>query len=82
MTFKKATYTLVIEAIKQIDFLSKKTGKTKSEIIADLIMNAETSHDKIVNMAVNLESTEKVTLKEMEGVIKNGKKFDPVKMKI
>jgi len=81
MAFKKATYTLPIEAIKQIDNLSKRTGKTKSGIIADLIMSTETNHDKIVNMSVKLKSTEKVTLKEMEGAIKTGEKFDPVKIR-
>ena len=49
MAFKKATYTLPLEAIKQIDILSKRTGKTKSGVITDLIMGTETKYDKIIN---------------------------------
>ncbi|MDR2623785.1 MAG: hypothetical protein LBC39_04325 [Methanobrevibacter sp.] len=81
MAFKKATYTLPIEAINQINILSERTGKSKSGIIAELIMNTETDHDKIVNMSVKLESSEKVSLDEMMGAIKTGKEFDPVKIK-
>ncbi|MDR0912985.1 MAG: hypothetical protein LBM96_10345 [Methanobrevibacter sp.] len=81
MEFKKATYTLPIEAINQISTLSKRTGKSKSGIIAELIMNTETDYDKIVNMSVKLESSEKVSLEEMMGAIKTGNEFDPVEIR-
>ena len=81
MATKKVTYTLPIEAIKQVDNIAKRTGKSKSGIIADLIMNTETNYDKIINMSVNLETCENVSLEEMMGAIKTGKKFDPLKMK-
>ena len=79
MATKKVTYTLPIEAIKQVDNLAKRTGKSKSGIIAELIMNTETNHDKIINMSVKLEISENVSLKEMMGTIKTGKSFDPVR---
>lgn len=81
MAFKKATYTLPIEAINQLDTLSKRTGKSKSGIIADLILKTENDQDKIRNMSVQLESTEDVSLEDMMGIIKNGTEFDPVKIK-
>lgn len=81
MAFKKATYTLPIEAIKQIENLSKRTGKTKSGIVADLIMSTETKYDKIINQSVKLDKTSNVTLKDMVGSIKTGKEFDPVKIR-
>jgi len=81
MAFKKATYTLPLEAIKQIDILSKRTGKTKSGVIADLIMSTETKYDKIMNQSVKLEKTSDVNLNDMVGSIKTGKVFDPVKIR-
>ena len=78
MALKKATYTLPIAAIKQLENLSKRTDKTKSGIITDLIMNTETKQDKIINQSVKLESIGNTSLKEMVGAIKTGKKFDPV----
>jgi predicted DNA-binding protein len=81
MEFKKATYTLPIEAINQLKTLSQRTKKSKSRIVAELIMNTETDYDKIVNMGVKLESSEKVSLEEMMGTIKTGEEFDPVKIR-
>ncbi|MDR0911059.1 MAG: hypothetical protein LBM96_00475 [Methanobrevibacter sp.] len=42
-------------------------------------MNTETDYDKIVNMSVKLESSEKISLDEMMGAIKTGNEFDPFK---
>lgn len=81
MAFKKATYTLPIKAIKQLENLSKRTDKTKSRIIADLIMSTETKHEKIINQSVTLEKTSNTTLEDMIGSIKTGKEFDPVKLR-
>jgi len=81
MNVKKATYTLPIEAIKQIDNLSKRTGKSKSGVLVDLIMKTETNEDKIINASVKLEATEKTTIKDMIGKLESKKEFDPVEIR-
>ncbi|GAA5819045.1 MAG: hypothetical protein LBD03_05075 [Methanobrevibacter sp.] len=81
MAFKKVTYTLPIEAVNQINNLSKRYGKSKSGIIADLIMNTESKQDKLLKKIVHLESNKKVTFKDMEGIIKTDKEFDPVELR-
>ncbi|MDR2544349.1 MAG: hypothetical protein LBD03_02195 [Methanobrevibacter sp.] len=78
MNVKKATYTLPIEAIKQIDNLSKRKGKSKSGVLVDLIMGTETKEDKIINASVKLESDETITIKDMIGKLKSEDDFDPV----
>jgi predicted DNA-binding protein len=78
MNVKKATYTLPIEAIKQIDNLSKRYGKSKSKILADLIMESETKEDKIINASVKLETDKRITMKDMIGKLKSDDDFDPV----
>jgi predicted DNA-binding protein len=81
MALKKATYTLPMEAIKQLENLSKRTGKSKSQVVADLIMETETDLDKIINKSVQLESSKDIKFEEMIGKIKTGEKFNPVKIK-
>ena len=81
MNVKKATYTLPIEAIKQIDNLSKRTGKSKSGVLVDLIMKTETKEDKIINASVKLKSTEVITMKDMIGKLESDEEFDPVKIR-
>jgi len=81
MAFKKVTYTLPIEAVNQINNLSKRSGKSKSGIIAELIMSTESKEDKILKKLVTLESDKKVSFKDMKGVIKTDKDFDPVELR-
>jgi hypothetical protein len=81
MVFKKVTYTLPAEAVRQITNLSKRTGKSKSSIVAELIMKTETDYDKIVKKSVDLESTKDISLDEMIGAVKTDKEFDPVEVK-
>ena len=81
MNVKKATYTLPIEAIKQIDTLSKRTGKSKSGVLVDLIMKTETKEDKIINSAVKLKSTETINIKDMIGKLETDEEFDPVEIR-
>ena len=81
MAYKKVTYTLPAEAVRQINNLAKRTRKSKSSIVAELIMKTETDYDKIVKKSVDLESTKNVSLDEMIGAVKTDKKFDPVEVK-
>jgi len=81
MNVKKATYTLPLEAIKQIDNLSKRTGKSKSGVLVDLIMKTETKEDKIINASVKLKSTEEITMKDMIGKLGSDEEFDPVEIR-
>lgn len=46
MTLRKVTFTLPTEAVRQLNNLSKRIGKSKSGIIAELIMKTETNYDK------------------------------------
>ncbi len=81
MVYKKVTYTLPPEAVRQINNLSKRTGKSKSSIVAELIMKTETNYDKIAKKSVDLESTKDISLSEMVCAVKTDKKFDPVEIK-
>lgn len=81
MAYKKVTYTLPAEAVRQINNLSKRTGKSKSSLVTELIMKTETNYDKIVKKSVDLESTRDVSLDEMIGAVKTDKEFDPVEVK-
>jgi predicted DNA-binding protein len=81
MNVKKATYTLPINAIKQIDNLSKRTGKSKSGILAELIMATENNEDKVINASVELESNEKISIEDMIGKLESDEDFDPVEIR-
>lgn len=81
MAYKKVTYTLPPEAVRQINNLSKRTGKSKSNIITELIMKTETNYDKIAKKSVDLESTKDISLDEMVGAVKIDEEFDPVEVK-
>lgn len=85
METKKVTYNLPIKTINQIDNLKKRTGESKSKIIADLVEKTMTKEDKVVNSnianelpQVNLSKSE---LRDLAGTIKLRKETDSVKLK-
>ena len=85
METKKVTYNLPIDVIKQIDNLKKRTGKSKSKIISDLVEKTMTPEDKIINsnIANTLPQTDldKTELKDLAGTIVLDEKTDSVKLK-
>ncbi|MDR1820093.1 MAG: hypothetical protein LBR15_07625 [Methanobrevibacter sp.] len=44
-------------------------------------MNTESKQDKLLKKIVHLESNKNVTFKDMEGIIKTDKEFDPVELR-
>lgn len=81
MALRKVTFTLPTEAVRQLNNLSKRTGKSKSGIIAELIMKTETTYGKIAKKSVYLESMKDISLGEMIGAVKTDEEFDPVEVK-
>ncbi|KZX11629.1 hypothetical protein [Methanobrevibacter filiformis] len=64
METKKVTYNLPIDVINQISNLKKKTGKSKSKIIADLVKETMNPEDKVTSK--NIANT----LPQVEGFVK------------
>jgi len=85
METKKVTYNLPIKTINQIDNLKKRTGESKSKIIADLVEKTMTKEDKVVNSNIANElpqvNLNKSKLRDLAGTIKLRKETDSVKLK-